>query len=72
VSKQCASLCFDIDRDSLSGEEIIMLRITRRRTRDDTVRFCDPCAQVSTSADRAERRYQDSRTATLLIHGRLG
>ena len=47
-----------------------MLRITRRRS-TETVRFCDPCAQVSTSADRAERRSQDIRASTLTTPHRL-
>ncbi|MEV0902531.1 hypothetical protein [Actinoplanes sp. NPDC049802] len=45
----------------------MLLRI-HRRTRDDAVRFCDACAQVST---RAERRYQHTR-ATPITLGRLG
>ncbi|MER7333945.1 MULTISPECIES: hypothetical protein [unclassified Micromonospora] len=34
------------------------------------VRFCDSCAQVSTAAERAQRRYDRARTTvyTLISH----
>ncbi|SCL71204.1 hypothetical protein GA0070606_5648 [Micromonospora citrea] len=38
--------------------------IRRPRAPLTTVRFCDSCAQVSTSAERAERRYDATRTTT--------
>ncbi|WP_173082395.1 hypothetical protein [Phytohabitans rumicis] len=34
-----------------------MFRIVRRRI-SDGVRFCDSCAEVTTAAQRAERRYE--------------
>ncbi|MFG3708371.1 hypothetical protein ACGF7U_27050 [Micromonospora sp. NPDC047670] len=36
--------------------------IRRPRAPLAAVRFCDSCARVSTSAERAERRYETART----------
>jgi hypothetical protein len=44
-----------------------MLRINRRiagRHSELGVRFCDRCAEVSTSEERARRQYQRNRDAT--------
>lgn len=38
-----------------------MFRITRRARTADGVRFCDGCAEVTTAAQRAERRYERER-----------
>ncbi|SIM56668.1 hypothetical protein [Micromonospora cremea] len=34
------------------------------------VRFCDSCAEVSTSAQRVERRYESARTSAYTLIGR--
>lgn len=43
-----------------------MLRINRRRAVDAGVRFCDGCAEVTTAAQRAERRLERARTRALV------
>jgi hypothetical protein len=35
-----------------------MIRFVRRRTQPSGVRFCDGCAQVTTTEERARRRYE--------------
>ena len=45
-------------------------RIRRRRPIEADVRFCEPCAVVSTAQDRARRQYDRTRTAaqSWLLH----
>jgi hypothetical protein len=38
-------------------EEIVMLWSTRRRAVETGVQFCDSCAEVTTTQQRAQRRY---------------
>ncbi|MGK5671704.1 hypothetical protein ACSNOB_02510 [Micromonospora sp. URMC 106] len=38
-------------------------RIRRARAATAAVRFCDSCAEVTTAEQRAQRRYDDVRTA---------
>ena len=40
-----------------------MFRSKRRRTVDVGVQFCDSCAEVTTAAQRAQTRYDRTRTA---------
>lgn len=43
------------------GKEITVFRISRRRI-EATVQFCDSCVEVTTAADRADRRLDRTRT----------
>jgi hypothetical protein len=40
-----------------------MFFIKRRRTVEAGVQFCDSCAEVTTAAQRADSRYDRTRTA---------
>lgn len=42
-----------------------MFRITRRRPVETGVRFCDGCAEVTTAAQRAERRAERTRSQAM-------
>lgn len=45
-----------------------MFRLVRRPKPDVAgVRFCDPCAEVSTAAQRAQRRYDRVHATTHLL-----
>jgi hypothetical protein len=45
-----------------------MFRFTRRRPSVEAgVRFCDPCAAVSTAHGRARRRYDETRAQAHLL-----
>ena len=41
-----------------------MFRSKRRRTANLDVQFCDSCVEVTTAAQRADARYDRTRTAT--------
>ncbi|MEU4777357.1 hypothetical protein [Micromonospora sp. NPDC023633] len=45
-------------------------RIRRAKAVTAAVRFCDSCAEVTTAEQRAQRRYDDTRTAAHAAMGR--
>jgi hypothetical protein len=51
------------------GKGIIMFGKALRSPAHAEVRFCDSCAEVSTAAERARRRYEDARTAAQALVG---
>lgn len=50
-----------------------MFRLTRRATSNSAlrggIRFCDGCAEVSTAADRAQRRMERTRADLAALAG---
>ncbi|MDG6108759.1 hypothetical protein Daura_30660 [Dactylosporangium aurantiacum] len=46
-----------------------MFRLPRRSAAPAGVRFCDGCAEVSTAAQRAQRRVERTRTALAALAG---
>lgn len=59
----------DVKTDAL-GKGIVMFGKARRPAAARAgVRFCDSCAEVSTSAQRVERRYDHARTSAYTLIG---
>jgi hypothetical protein len=46
-----------------------MLRFTRRSAPQPGLRFCDSCAEVSTTAERARRRFERTRAELTAVTG---
>ena len=46
-----------------------MFRFPRRQARQSGVQFCDGCAEVSTAAERAQRRFDRTRAELTALAG---